>query len=808
MLPAMSAMTDSDSSGPLAGIRVIEVADESAAYGTRLLADLGADVVIVEPAEGGPVRQLAPFVDSERDVERSYDHLLLNANKRSVRLELSNAEGQRRFLDLVATADVLVDAGRADPLPAELTDEVLRSARPDLVRVSARPYGLEGPWAGRTGDHLTALASGGLLWLTGHPDDPPTNGPVDCGFKLTGHTVATASMLGLHARDRDGTGVHLHISVQEAVVFSITQTANPNMYTQGGKITHRPGLTNAIQCGDGGWAGANVRPNFFADFLRLITEAGVEHDLTEDDWDRGLVGPSSLENLNIQLAREYAQTVGRDQFVDNMRAAGQVVMPNYNLEDVAEEPHYRENEQFVDVEHPAIGRTFSIPKSPMGNFGVPVPLRAAPIVGSDDALLEAVPAHEKREAAPLTTDASRLLDGLRVVELTWVLAGPISGRMLSNHGAEVIRVESRVRPDSLRNAVLADGTRDPDLPGLWNCVNTGKQSLTLDLTTARGKELLRDVMATADLAINNYALGSFDRMGLDYASLAERNPGLVMIHMPGCGTQGRWAQERTLGNLLMAASGINSLMGFEGRDPRGVGIAYPDFIAPHMLVTLALAAIRERDRTGRGKEITIDQLGATMSLLGSAWMRYAEEGTLAPKPGNRSSNAAPHGVFPTTGDDRWIAIAAHSDEQWRALVAAMGQPELGDDPRFATFETRKANEDDLETLIAKATGDDDRWELAERLQAAGVPAAAVEDLKDLVTEDQQLEGVEHYQVTRQPTAPDLEILVDAEPIRVVGGEHILERSPAIGEHSEHVLREVLGLSMDEFNELVVDGVVN
>ncbi len=808
MLPRMPDLSADRAVRPLEGIRVVEVADESAAYGTRLLADLGADVVIVEPESGSSIRQLAPFIGGSPDLELSAEHLLLNANKRSVRLDLESDEGQRRFLDLLATADVLVDAGPRDPLPAALTDAVLRTARPDLVRVSTRPYGLEGPWAGRTGDHLTALASGGLLWLTGDPNDPPTQGPVDCGYKLTGHTVATASMLGLHARDRDGTGAHLHISVQEAVVFSITQTANPNMYTQEGAITHRPGLTNAIQCGDGGWVGANVRPLFFPQFLRLVTAAGVEHDLEETDWERGNAGPSSLENLNIELARQYAKTVTRDEFVDQFRAAGQVTMPNYHLGDVAGEPHYAEKEQFVEVEHPSSGRTLSIPKSPMNDFGAPVPLEAAPALGSSDDLLEGLAVHEAREPAPLTGDASRLLEGLRVVELTWVLAGPISGRMLSNHGAEVIRVESRVRPDSLRNQILADGSRDPDLPGLWNCVNTGKRSLTLDLTTERGKELLRDLMATADLAINNYALGSFDRMGLDYASLSERNPGLVMIHMPGCGTQGRWARERTLGNLLMAASGINSLMGFEGRDPRGVGIAYPDFIAPHMLVTLALAALRERERTGRRRELTIDQLGATTSLLGAAWMRYADEGTLAPKPGNRSLNAAPHGVFPASGDDRWIAIAAHDNEQWRGLVGVMGQPGMADDARFATFEARQANADDLERVIAEWTADQDRWELADRLQAAGVPAAAVADLQDLVTEDPQLAATDHYQVTRQPTAPDLKIVVDAEPIRVLGGEHVLERSPGIGEHSEWALCEVLGLSMEEFNELVVDGVVN
>ena len=801
MLPRMQ---DTSEPRPLTGIRVVEVADESAAYGTRLLADLGANVIVVEPPEGGPVRQLAPFVDGVRDGEHSYEHLVLNANKRSVRLALDSNEGQQRFLDLIATADVLVDGGPGESLAEGLSDETLRRARPDLLRVSVRPYGLEGPWARRTGNQLTALASGGLLWLTGDPADPPTNGPVDCAYKLTGHTVTTAVLMGLHARDRDGTGAHFHISAQEAVIFSITQTANPNMWTQRAHVPGRPGLTNALRCADGGWAGLNVRNDRFGEFLELLTGAGIEHGLTTDDW---LQITPGLDNANTQLAKQYAATVPRDEFVEQMRAAGQVVMPNNNLEDVAREPHYRDSEQFVEIANNGSETPLSIPRSPMADLGNPVELRPAPRLGEADAMLGDLAPAEPREAVPLMQDASQLLAGLRVVELSWVLAGPISGRMLADHGAEVIRVESHVRPDGLRNAKLADGTRHPDLPGLWNCANTGKRSLTLDLTQERSKELLRDLMATADIVFNNYALGSFDRMGLDYATLAARNPSLIMVHMPGCGTRGRWAKERTLGNLLMAASGINSLMGFEGRDPRGVGIAYPDFIAPHMLVTLALAALRERERTGHGREFTINQLGATISVLGAAWMRYAHEGTLAARPGNRSLNAAPHGVFPAAGDDRWIALAAQDDEQWRGLAGAIGQPGLAEDERFASFEARKEHEDELETLIGDWTAPQDRWELAERLQGLGIPAAAVEDLEDSVTRDPQLAG--HYQTKRQPAAPELEILVDSEPIRFVGaGEHTLERAPGLGEHNEYVLREILGLSMEEFDQLVVDGIVN
>jgi len=791
---------------PLSGVRVLEIADESAAYGTRLLADFGAEVIMVEPAGGAPVRGLAPFLDGARHVDAGFEHLFLDINKRSVRIGLTTVEGRERFLDLLATADILVDAGPGDPLPPELDDDTLRTVRPDLLRVSVRPYGLEGPWAGRTGSHLTALASGGLLSITGHPDDPPTQGPADCAYKLTGHAVTTAAFMGLLERDKSGRGAHFHISAQEAVTMSVTQSANPNDFLRTGKVPVRPGLSQAVRCKDGGWAASNVRPDHFPGFLELITKAGVEHDFTVDDWGRGAEGPNSLDNPIGDLAKAYGALVGRDEFIETMRAAGSLSMPNHDLAGVAAEPHFAETGQFIDVAGAAPGVTLSVPRSPAADFGAPVVLRPAPTLGESDGMLDEPPRAKRGMAAALADDPSKLLDGVRIVELSWVLAGPIGGCMLADFGAEVIRIESRVRPDALRNYAMPDGSRNPDLLGLFNCVNTGKQSLTLDLTKARSTELLRDLMVSADLVIDNYSLGGLERMGLDFATLSERNPKLSMIHMPGCGVKGRWAKERTLGNLLMGASGINSLMGFEGREPRGVGIAYPDFIAPHMLATMSLAALRMTKRDGRGRELTIDQLGATVALMGAQWMRYRRTGELPPRPGNRSANHCPHNAYPAAGEDRWIAIAVKDQSQWEALVRVMDQPELARDARFSTFENRKAHEDDLNELIAAWSVRHDRWRLAERLLAAGVPAAAVEDLRDTLEQDPQL--VAHYQRIRQPSAPDMEIVVDAEPIRLLGRKHIMKRSPGLGEHSESVLCDMLGLSMGEFDALVVDGVVN
>ena len=237
-----------------------------------------------------------------------------------------------------------------------------------------------------------------------------------------------------------------------------------------------------------------------------------------------------------------------------------------------------------------------------------------------------------------------------------------------------------------------------------------------------------------------------------------------------------------------------------------MGVAYPDFTSPHLLVSSVLAALRPRERTGEGREIELSQLSATVSLLGAEWMRFAQTSEQPPLPGNRDPNYSPHGVYRTAGDDQWVAIAVDGDEQWSALAEAIGRPELAIDPRFSSHAKRKANEGDLDEIVSAWAVGGDRWEVAAQLQAAGVAASPVEHLRDLFEVDEGFTA--HYQRVRQPSKPDWEIAVEGEAIRFAHEEdRILERAPMLGEHNEYVLRDILGLSQAEFDELVVAGVV-
>jgi len=810
---------------PLAGIRVLDLADESAVLATRLLADLGAEVILVEPPGGSPARHLAPFLDGVPGPERAYRHLHHNAGKRSVVLDLDGPQGAERFRALAAAADVLVETAPAGAMGARgFGPEQLHALNPHLVYVSVTPFGQEaGPRAGWRANDLVAGAAGGLVAVSGERADPPVHGPAYPSYALASLHTAAGALIALHGRDRhpDRPGVHVDISLQESTLAALVQTSNPNTWTWRGEIPPRPGLSQALECADGHWVGVNVLATRVAEFIAILEAEGVEHELT-GDWRQVHAGRApwrSLENPLQYAAIRLARRVTRERFLERMWSMNSAALPVLDFPGMAASEHYRANEQFGPVHHELLGVDLSFVRSAVDALTHrPRPGRAPALGEHTESILRSLPPPAgATAAAPVAvarpavrggaarTLPERPLEGIRVVDLCWVLAGPLGTRMLASFGADVIKVESAARPDGLRNAPQPDGRYAPDLGDVFNDANPGKRSLTLDLREERAKELLLELIARSDVVVDNFTSGALARMGFPYARLRAANPRVVVAHMSGPGPRGPWAPRRTLGNLLMAASGLSYLMGFPGRPPRGVGVAYPDFTSPPLIVAQVLAALRRRERTGEGCEIDFPQLSGTVSLLGAEWMAYARTGVQPPRPGNGDPNESPHGVYPTRGEDAWCAIAVRGDAEWARMAGAMGEPALARDPRFATHAARKANEDALEALVSAWTASWDGWELGDHLQRAGVAACPVEHLRDLIERDPLMR--DHYQRVRQPSDPSVEITIDREAIRFAGHDRTLRRAPIRGEHSEEIVCGLLGRPREEFDALVAAGVI-
>ena len=797
--------------GALSGVRVLDLADESASFAGRILADLGAEVILVEPPEGGRLRHRAPFLHDRADPELAFGHLYFNANKRSAVVDRTKPAGRAVFQKWVASADILIEtapvAGREE---LGLDDASLRAVNPRLIHASITPFGPNGAWRDWRAGDLVAEAASGLLWLCGERGAAPWHGSGRPAFSMASLATATGIMAALTARDRPGAGgggAHLELSLQEAASMAALQSATPTFWSWFGKIPERPALSNALQCRDGGWVGLLVRPVTFPAFREWVIEAQTPTQLAADDAHWAELYAPRQGNPIAAVLLELAARYDRDDFADRAAQAETICLPIMDFPSMEVHPQFTKNRQFTPVKHDHLGETLSFTRSPVDAVAGEVDIRSAPKLGADTAELlntpESAPPSLPRVGSSL--NPYEALNGIRVVDFCWVLAGPLGTRLLGNFGADVIRVESSRRIDGMRTLSGPDGEPHTDLGGLFNTANAGKRSLTVDLGHPQGRELILDLVSKADVVTNNFRPGALDRMGLGYADLRARKPDVILLNLPGTHPQGPWSQRPTTGNAVMAASGLNQLMGFPHQRPRGYGVAYADFTSPYLLATCVMAALRLRDQEGAGREMDLSQLSATISLLGPEWMQYAQTQHPPERSANRDANACPHGVFQTRGDDAWLALAVEGDADWQKLCALMDRAELVDDPRFADHATRKANEDELDAIVSAWTCELDRWELAERLQAAGIAAAPVENLQDTYERDPQL--CDHYQAVRHPLAPDLELPIDREIIRFAGLEHTIQRGPMWGEHNEEILRDLLGLDEAAYVKSILDEVL-
>ncbi|MDA1003383.1 MAG: CoA transferase [Chloroflexi bacterium] len=398
------------------------------------------------------------------------------------------------------------------------------------------------------------------------------------------------------------------------------------------------------------------------------------------------------------------------------------------------------------------------------------------------------------------------LAGIRVADFFWLIAGPATSRVLADFGADVIKIESRSRMDNIRT--IGPQPSQPgsmDTNAVFNDVNTNKRSVNLNLRTPRGVELAKEIVRHSDIVTNNFTGDRMDRWGLGYEALREVRPDLIMLTMPVMGTTGPYIRYGAYGNGVIGFGGMRTNMGFPGRPPVGIAPLYSDFSAPYFAVSALMAALVHRERSGEGQFIDLAQAESAVSLLGTDVLEYTANGRVPAPPGNRAHDYAPHGAYPCWGTDRWVAIAVREDGDWRALCAAMGMPALADDARFATLADRKRHEDALDDVVAGWTRERDAWQITHVLQASGVMAGVVEDLEDMLVRDPHLPSLHFERLQRDDE--DAVFTTHRQPARLDGASLPLQRAPRMGEHNEEVLTGLLGLSHDEYVQLMVDEVV-
>lgn len=401
----------------------------------------------------------------------------------------------------------------------------------------------------------------------------------------------------------------------------------------------------------------------------------------------------------------------------------------------------------------------------------------------------------------------QVLAGVNVLDFSWALVGSITTKQLGDYGAQVVKIETSKRVDLARTdrQVSISKPNNLDDKPWFTHLNTSKYSFALNLKNSRSREVIERLIQWADVVMENFTPGTMHKLGLDYESIKQMKPDIIMASGSVYGQTGPMAQEWGVDGTGNALSGRLYLTGWPDRGPVvPTSVPYGDVVLPMIIASAIVAALDYRRRTGKGQYIDASMFEVVTHQTSPAIMDWIANKNLQTRSGNRISNAAPHGVFPCKGEDRWVAITVFSEVEWQAFCDVLGNPPWSTEKRFSDLSARKANEDELEVLISEWTIDYTPHEVMERLQAAGVPAGAVQNAQDLMERDPQIKEREFLTAIEHPVLGTFGH--PTPPYKLLKNKAAVRTSPCLGEHTHFVCIQFLGMSDEEFVELEQAGV--
>ena len=400
---------------------------------------------------------------------------------------------------------------------------------------------------------------------------------------------------------------------------------------------------------------------------------------------------------------------------------------------------------------------------------------------------------------------SKVFEGIKIADFSWLVQGPMTVEYLAAHGATVVHIESSSSVDVIRTSPpYKDNIPGINRSGLFPLNNCNKYGVTLNLNHPKGTEIAKRFVAWADIVAESFAPGTIERWGLDYESIRKIKPDIIMISLSIQGQTGPHAKHGAYGTQAVSLAGFTHLVGWPDRDPSLLAGAHTDVVAPCFAASALIAALDYRRRTGRGQKIDASQYECALQFLSPLILDYTVNKRVAERQGNLHPYAAPHGAYPCRGDDRWCAIAVFSGQEWEALCGVLGHREWVKDSRFATLLSRKQNENELNRLVSECTINFTAEKLMARLQAAGVSAGVVQNCKDILF-DPQLQHRRHFWELEHSEIG--KHTYDAPGFRLSKTPCELQMpAPCLGEHNEYVYTQILGLSDEEFVQLLGEGV--
>ncbi len=804
----------------LSPYRVLDLTDERGQLAGATLADLGAEVILVEPPDGSRSRRLPPFVAGrEGDPEASLWFWSYNRGKRSITMDLDDPADRGRFLELVASADIVLESDRPGAMAERgLGYDELAAVNPEIVVTSISPFGQSGPKADWAATDLTVAAAAMVPKMTGDEDRAPLRVPLAQSFLHASAEAAGATLIALHERNRSGKGQHVDVSAQQSFMQATQSMVLCHLYNSpettrmsGGAAVGPFRIRLRSPAADGFVSttilfGEAIAP-FSSRLFDWIHEEGMcaGSDL-EIDWvnfvegvTNGRIGLGEYDRIQ-EVAAQFSATKTKAELLSAALEKRLLIVPICNVQEVAELGQFEERGFWREIECLDLGPV-QFP-GPMAKFSA-TPLDVSlppPAIGQDNGEIKTRVAEPTTvvEAMPVAP-----LSDVKILDLMWVMAGPAATRVFADWGATVVRVESSHKIEGARTfQPLLNNEGGAENSGLFQNLNAGKLGLTVAMDTPEARELILDLVRWADVVCESFSPKAMAGWNLTYEDLKEVNPDVIMTSSCLFGQDGPMSHLAGFGTMGASMSGFYEMTGWPDRDPAGVAGAYTDYVSPRYLEVAILAALDHRRRTGEGQYIDLSQAESSMNFLTPHLLGWTVNGQLAPKIGNADPSMLPHGIHPCSGDDEWVAVSCENDEQWRSLCDLLGFSTEWSETDIAG---RRVLGPQIESAIEAWTSVRRGAEVHSSLQAIGVPAHVVQD-SIVVASDPQLEHRNHFRQASHDEHGSMWI----EGTRFSmsrSTDAISDAAPTLGQHTFDVLEGILGYDADHIAELAVAGVL-
>jgi crotonobetainyl-CoA:carnitine CoA-transferase CaiB-like acyl-CoA transferase len=782
----------------LRGIRVVELAESVAGeYCGKLLADFGAEVIKVEaPGCGSRTRAMAPILGADADGggrEGSALFAYLNTNKQSVVLDVAHAAGAADLDTLIGTADAVIEdrtTNRATNLSARY---------PKVVFCSITPFGEGAAAEFHNAKSINVFHASGWGYHTpshADADKPPLQGPgrflADYEAGLDAALCIASSLFGrLHTGQGESIDISGHAVLVSRADCILGRFITGEVTAEGTRADYdQAGPAAFFACADGF---VYLYMTSRAHWLGLKNLMGQPEwlDAFEDDWLEFSVTAEKVDAFRRGFA-EWVRDLAKESAADEAQRLGVPLVPVNEAADLHHSPQYRHRGFFQDVSHPVLGKA-AYPTVPYALGASPAKIAsAAPTLGQHTATIldrldapRSAPTVKSAQLKPPRDPRGGPLEGVRVVELTKVWAGPYAGKLLAMLGAEVIKIETASSPEEMR----AYGGTDINHAPYFLSINPEILSVDLDIKSTEDMGRLRELIARSDIVINSLRPGAMERQGLGYEQLRAIKPDIISVSIKMWGNDGPLGHQTGYAPCFAALAGLASLVGYPAGPPLGTSMRYGDSTVGAAAACAAVVALLHRELSGEGQFVDVSAVETLSSMAGDCLLEQSLTGKRLGPSGNYHPDICPHGCYPCS-DGSWIAVAVANDEEWHRSCEVLDAAALARDPRYATMDGRRRHAKALDADLARVTRNHDAEELAHRLRAAGVPANKSATALDVIS-DQRLWDREVYRFVTDHREGQRPILgpswrMARFPTRIARG------APDLGEDTEYVLRDILG----------------